>query len=149
MKYVFLTLAALFFFTSTAYSADFGWLKELSIKAKDDLSGFTTKLEARFNVGDAQVRAVLSNVDSPEDAYMIFRMGELSDQPLDTVVDRYKKSKGKGWGIIAKELGIKPGSKEFKSLKRQHDLKYEEEKDKKNKQNKKEGRGDKGKKGRK
>jgi hypothetical protein len=30
----------------------------------------------------------------------------------------YKQSKGKGWGVIAKELGIKPGSPEFHALKR-------------------------------
>jgi transketolase len=31
----------------------------------------------------------------------------------------YNKNKGKGWGVIAKEMGIKPGSDQFKRLKSQ------------------------------
>jgi hypothetical protein len=30
----------------------------------------------------------------------------------------YQVHKGKGWGVIAKNLGIKPGSKEFHALKK-------------------------------
>jgi hypothetical protein len=32
-------------------------------------------------------------------------------------VPTYQASKGKGWGVIAKELGIKPGSPAFHALK--------------------------------
>lgn len=35
----------------------------------------------------------------------------------DTCIDHFGRYKAKGWGAIAKELGIKPGSKEFKALK--------------------------------
>jgi hypothetical protein len=34
------------------------------------------------------------------------------------VVREYKAHKGQGWGVIAKNLGIKPGSKEFHALKK-------------------------------
>jgi hypothetical protein len=53
---------------------------------------------------------------------MIFRLGEMSMHPADYVLDRYKSSRGKGWGVLAKSLGIKPGSKEFHALKSSHDL---------------------------
>ena len=33
------------------------------------------------------------------------------------VKNTYQAHKGKGWGVIAKELGIKPGSREFHALK--------------------------------
>jgi len=33
------------------------------------------------------------------------------------VIDSYRKNKSKGWGALARDLGIKPGSKEFKALK--------------------------------
>jgi hypothetical protein len=33
-------------------------------------------------------------------------------------VDTYKRNKGKGWGVIAQRLGIKPGSAEFHRLKK-------------------------------
>jgi hypothetical protein len=39
------------------------------------------------------------------------------------VIEQYRSSKGKGWGVLAKSLGIKPGSKEFHALKNGHDLK--------------------------
>jgi hypothetical protein len=38
------------------------------------------------------------------------------------VLKEYKTSKGKGWGVIAKSLGIKPGSAEFQALKNGQDL---------------------------
>jgi hypothetical protein len=65
---------------------------------------------------------VLSNVETPADAYMVLRLGEMSGQPTDRVTERYRSSKGQGWGNLAKSLGIKPGSKEFHALKRGHDL---------------------------
>ena len=36
---------------------------------------------------------------------------------IDDVIISYKKNKEKGWGVIAKEMGIKPGSPEFHALK--------------------------------
>jgi len=33
------------------------------------------------------------------------------------VANQYKAHRGKGWGMIAKEIGIKPGSEEFMALK--------------------------------
>ena len=37
---------------------------------------------------------------------------------MDIVLKEYKANKGRGWGVIAKKLGIKPGSKEFHELKK-------------------------------
>jgi hypothetical protein len=68
---------------------------------------------------------VLNNVEKPSDAYLVLRLGEMSKQPIENVIEKYKSDKGKGWGALAKSLGIKPGSKEFHALKRGHDL-YDE-----------------------
>jgi len=43
-------------------------------------------------------------------------MGDLSRRPVNNVIDAYEKNKG--WGNIAKDLGIKPGSEEFHRMKR-------------------------------
>ena len=56
---------------------------------------------------------------------MVLRLGEMSKQPTENVIKKYKSGKGKGWGALAKSLGIKPGSKEFHALKRGHDI-YDE-----------------------
>jgi hypothetical protein len=46
----------------------------------------------------------------------------MCSRPPDYVLERYKSGRGKGWGVLAKSLGIKPGSKEFHALKRGDDL---------------------------
>jgi len=107
---------------AVAAAGDFDWMRDLNTRAEADLSGFRARLAARFNIGDAQVKVVLSNVESPADAYMVLRFGEMSARPTDYVIERYRAEKGKSWGVLAKSLGIKPGSKEFHALKRGHDI---------------------------
>jgi len=103
-------------------AGDFDWMKDFNIRAEADPSGFRVRLATRFNIGDAQIAAVLGNVEKPADAYMVFRLGEMSAKPTDYVMGKYKSRKGKGWGALAKSLGIKPGSKEFHALKRGDDF---------------------------
>lgn len=103
-------------------AGDFDWMDKLELRAKADASGFVTQLAARFHIGEAEVKAVISNVEKKSDAYMALRFGELSHHPVDDVLSVYKDNRSKGWGVIAKKLGIKPGSKEFHALKQGHDL---------------------------
>ena len=103
-------------------AGDFEWTKDFNIRAEADQSGFRARLAARFNIGDTQINAVLSNVERPADAYMVLRLGEMSAKPTGYVIERYKSGKGKGWGVLAQSLGIKPGSKEFHDLKRGNDF---------------------------
>ena len=120
---VFLLCATLVLFTvSGAVAADFDWMKDLTVRAEADPSGFRASLAARFKIGDAQVTAVLSSAEKPADAYMILRLGEMSGQPVARVIETYRTGKGQGWGALAKSLGIKPGSSAFHALKRGHDL---------------------------
>jgi hypothetical protein len=112
----------LLFASSAAAAGDFDWVGDFNIQAQADPSGFRARLATRFQIGDAQISAVIGNVSSPADAYIVFRLGEMSHRPTDQVLREYKSSKGKGWGVIAKSLGIKPGSKEFHALKKSQDL---------------------------
>ncbi len=103
-------------------AGDFDWIRDFNVRAEADPSGFKAQLGARFKIGDAQINAVLSNVERPADAYMVLRLGEMSAKPMNYVIEKYKSGKGKGWGVIAQSLGIKPGSKEFHALKRRSDM---------------------------
>jgi hypothetical protein len=94
-----------------------GFLANVNVQARADLPGFTAKVSAQFGVPEVQVRAVLGTVKEPADAFMVFQLGQMSRQPTDKVIRVYETQKGKGWGVIAKELGIKPGSPEFHALK--------------------------------
>jgi len=60
----------------------------------------------------------MASVKTPGDAYMCFRVGQVASKPVEVVTNEYQTNKGKGWGVIAKNLGIKPGSKEFHELKK-------------------------------
>ena len=103
-------------------SGDFGWMEDFNIRAEADHSDFRARLEARFKVGGVEISAVFGHVHDPADAYMLFRLGEMANLPIERVIERYEAEKGKGWGVLAKSLGIKPGSPEFHALKQHQDL---------------------------
>ena len=115
-------LIALFcaFFSAHAIAAGGldGFLSKLNAQAKSDLAGFSAKISAQFGIPEAQVKGVLSTVKQPADAFMVFQLGKMASQPTEKVMYVYQSGQGKGWGALAKELGIKPGSAEFHALKR-------------------------------
>jgi hypothetical protein len=94
------------------------FLSNLNIQAKADLNGFSARVSAQFGVPEVQVRTVIGTVKEPADAFMVFQLGQMTRKPPETVEKVYQAQRGKGWGVIAKELGIKPGSPEFHALKR-------------------------------
>ncbi|PKN19335.1 MAG: hypothetical protein CVU71_07445 [Deltaproteobacteria bacterium HGW-Deltaproteobacteria-6] len=118
----FAVMVMLLLIPSTLWAADFGWMPDFNIQAQADPSGFRARIATRFNIGDAQITTVLSNFPKPADAYVALRLGEMSGKPIDYVTTQYKGNRGRGWGALAKSLGIKPGSKEFHALKRGDDL---------------------------
>jgi hypothetical protein len=137
IKVFFVVSMALFLFSSAVVASDFDWISGFNIQAEADPSGFRARLATRFKIGDAQINIVLDNVEKPADAYMVLKLGEMSNVSTEKVIEEYKSGKGKGWGVLAKRLGIKPGSREFHALKRGHDL-YDE---KPNGKSKRKGKG--------
>jgi len=96
------------------------FVNNLSVEARADSSGFRYRLRSEFDVPGGTVDMVISNVNDLADAYMILRLGEVTGVSINTVLDTYKSNKKRGWGVIAKKLGIKPGSPEFHALKAGH-----------------------------
>lgn len=94
-----------------------GFLANVNVQARADLPGFSARLSTQFGVPDAKVQAVIQSVQQPADAFMVFQLGQMSGKQPDRVLAVYAPNKSKGWGAIAKELGIKPGSAEFHALK--------------------------------
>jgi hypothetical protein len=93
------------------------FLSNVNIQARADLPGFSAKISTQFGVPVPQVQAVVQSVREPADAFMIFQLGQMSGKPAENVMAVYGPNKGRGWGVIAKQLGIKPGSPEFHALK--------------------------------
>jgi len=117
-----LVFMMLFVGSSAAAAGDFDWMRDFNAQASLDPSGFRARLATRFQIGDARISAVVGNMSEPAHAYMALRIGEMSHQPVERVIEEYNKNKGKGWGVMAKNMGIKPGSAEFHALKGGHDL---------------------------
>lgn len=93
------------------------FLSNVNIQARVDLPGFSTKISTQFGVPLPRVQAVIQSVQEPADAFMIFQLGQMSGKQPERVMDVYSQNKQKGWGVMAKKLGIKPGSAEFHALK--------------------------------
>ncbi len=131
-KMSFIGLAVLLVLSSSSVvkAADFDWMKNFNLRAEADLLDFKARLAARFKIAGVQVEAVLSNCERPADAYVVCALGKMAGKPPKYVVERYKSEKDKGWGALAKSLGIKPGSKEFHALKNGNDFYDDNGKDK-------------------
>ena len=91
-------------------------LNGINTEAKSDLSSFKKTLTSDFAVSSPKVDQLLKIME-PAEAYLALKISDISNKPIETVVESYEKNKDKGWGAIAKELGIKPGSAEFHALK--------------------------------
>lgn len=92
-------------------------LNDINNTAKSDMNSYKNRLGDLFNVGMNEIEKVLDKVTEPADAHLIFKVGSVTDKPVDDVLKSYSANRDKGWGAIAKDLGIKPGSAEFHALK--------------------------------
>ncbi len=94
------------------------FLQNLNVQARTDMGKYSVQLSAQFGVPQAQVSAIIQRVDSPADAFMCLQLGQMTKKDPERVMQTYQSNKGKGWGAIAQQMGIKPGSPEFHALKR-------------------------------
>jgi hypothetical protein len=86
---------------------------------------FTRMLARQHNLNESAISDLHKKFHSNwGDLAVGLEMGNLSRKPMNTVVDVYEKNQG--WGNIAKDLGIKPGSQEFHRMKRNLSLRNKE-----------------------
>lgn len=95
-----------------------GFMNSLNVQARADMNGFSVRLSTQFGVPLQQVHTIIRTVATPADAFMCLQLSKMTKKHHDKVLQTYKNNKGQGWGVIAKKLGIKPGSPEFHALKR-------------------------------
>ena len=104
---------------STFAQADIDiFLNDLNQQAATDRHSYNTRLSNQFGIPMLRTESIVRSVESPADAFMLLQLGAMSGKPYDSVLNSYKKNRKKGWGAMAQELGIKPGSPEFHALKR-------------------------------
>ena len=123
-----ITLLIFLSFSSQAFteedSAELGssqWeqsMKLLNETAKSNLKDFAADLGRHYGLSEETTDLLLNKTGmEPSGAYMAAKVSKIAQRPMEDVVNEYESSKDKGWGVIAKNLGIKPGSKEFHELK--------------------------------
>lgn len=112
----------LLFFATSAMAGEFDWVGDFNLRAGKNPRDFRARLASRFQAGDEQIGAVIDGVSKPSEAYIVFRLEEMSGQPLDRVMAEYEFCRKKGWDVIAKRLGIRSGSRDYRKLKAGQDL---------------------------
>ncbi len=81
-----------------------------------DLPGFYAEINLQWGIPVRQLQAVSYRV-SPAELYLVAFVASVSGKPIDVILLSYSKHTYRGWGEFAKEYGIKPGSKEFRTFK--------------------------------
>lgn len=121
MKKILFTLSLVFLAlgsASVAHADLEDFLRRVDAQAREDLGRFNVGLSAQFGLPVPRVDVIVKSVPNPADAFMVLQLGLMTGRPPEAVLRTYQANRGKGWGAVAKELGIKPGSREFHALKR-------------------------------
>lgn len=92
-------------------------LNSMNVNAKLDLGKFKADLSLNYGLPATKIDNLFTLNMEPAEVFLALEIGHIINKPVDDVVTVYKANKGKGWGAIAKEMGIKPGSAEFHALK--------------------------------
>ena len=93
-------------------------LLSLNKEAKAGFISFKLELSKTYSVSASKIDYLNAEIGmSGGDIYMTLEIARITRRSIDSIVTVYKANKTKGWGVMAKELGIKPGSPEFHQLK--------------------------------
>lgn len=93
-------------------------LLQIDGDAKVNFTGFKNDISITYNVSEKKITSWSVEFGMKGgDIYMVVEISRITKKGVDDVVRVYQNNKSKGWGAIAKELGIKPGSPEFHALK--------------------------------
>jgi hypothetical protein len=92
-------------------------LNDLNVSAKSDAGAFHASVSAEFKIPRAQVQMAVDAGMQPAEVYLAAEFAAASRQPMPKIIKLWKAHRGKGWGVVARELNIKTGSREFRGMK--------------------------------
>jgi hypothetical protein len=93
-------------------------LGKINERAKADPEGFIKQLSEKHGIPEEEIRQAKEKHGlSDGDTYMATALARRANRRVGDVAAEYKQNQGKGWGVMAMNMGIKPGSPEFKELK--------------------------------
>ena len=93
-------------------------LGKINKEAKADPEGFLKQLSQKHDIPEEEVRKAKEHHGlEAGDIYMATALARRTRRPVWDIAAEYKQNQGRGWGVMAQGMGIKPGSPEFKELK--------------------------------
>lgn len=93
-------------------------LKSINEEAKADPEGFIRRLSERHGIAEQEIReAKAKHGLDAADIFMSIVLARRANRRIGDVAAEYKQNQGKGWGVMAQRMGIKPGSAAFKQMK--------------------------------
>lgn len=93
-------------------------LNVINTKGTANYNVFKNDLSVSFGISSTKIDHMKVDLEMlPGEIYLALEIANLAKKPIDNVLKVYSLNKSKGWGYIAKEVGIKPGSPEFHALK--------------------------------
>jgi len=93
-------------------------LGKINELAKADPDGFIKQLSQNYIIPQQEIRQAKGKYGlSYGDTYMATALARKNNRRVGDVAAEYEQNQGKGWGVMAMNMGIKPGSPEFKQLK--------------------------------
>jgi hypothetical protein len=94
-------------------------LSHLNVEAGAHADAFISELSISYAIGKVQIEDLVYKMRMPfGDVFVSVWLASSMKKPLSVVVKEYDANKDKGWGVMATNLGIKPGSGAFHSLKK-------------------------------
>jgi hypothetical protein len=125
-------------FSAKTGDAEFDmFLNDVNTTAKMDLRLFKSEISAEYKTTDKTIDEGMVKLKmEPAELYLSLEMAKIMKKEPVEVMNVYSSNKNEGWGVIAQKMGIKPGSREFKALKKKTQYKKDKHKrDKLNKEN--------------
>lgn len=93
-------------------------VSSINAQAQVDFSAFSAELSLEYGVSIKKINELHTSVKmNGGDIFLALEISKLSKKPLNDIISIYKANRDKGWGYIAKQAGIKPGSPAFHALK--------------------------------
>lgn len=101
-------------------------LSNLNVEAGVHVDAFVSELSISYALPKAQIEDLVYTMRMPfGDVFISVWLAASMKKPLSVVVKEYEANRDKGWGGMAKNLGIKPGSEVFHSLKKDSSVELE------------------------
>ncbi|HEX3048507.1 MAG TPA: hypothetical protein VHY08_27405 [Bacillota bacterium] len=109
-------------------------LVQINSSGRNDFGYFRTQISLTYNVPQTRVNYYYTSLRmAPADIYMTMELASICRVQPERVVTVYRVHRSRGWGYIAREFGVKPGSREYRRLMDRGNSMHQKMKNKKSK----------------